>query len=235
LDAAFARTHLLQSVAKVRQQRDQDSGQSVLDVDSYLNPLIAREIYSTVEDGNTFTDGAVEAAGPLLRGIERARGKICRVLPEWREYFSLPVRLMALDTQVYFGYSCLAEPQHIYLGSISDQLRDEELLLENYLHEFAHLWLYLLQELSPFQSPHAETTYTLPSGTAGRSLTATIDAAFVASVLRHYYARLGDIPRRRELSAYIGGCLMAIRGDSQFTAAGQDVCLRLATLLTVAA
>jgi hypothetical protein len=195
--------------------------------------LIAREIYGRVDGGEAFTNGAVEASGALLRGVERARARICRVVPEWQDYFALPARVMMVDTQVYFGYSCLAEAQHIYLGSIDDQLRDEELLLENYLHEFAHLWLYLIQEIEPFQSTNVSETYTLPSGTAGRSLTATMDAAFVASVLRRYYARLGDTTRRRELSAYLGGCLLAIRGDSQFTITGREVCLKLARQMTM--
>jgi hypothetical protein len=60
-----------------------------------------------------------------------------------------------------------------------------------------------------------------------------MDAAYVAAVLRRFYARLENAPRRRELAAYVAGCLMQIKDDPDLTEAGLSVCRRLATELTI--
>lgn len=230
LDFDYPRLELLSTVTEARRGRDIAMNRPALPLESYLNPVIARDVYPSEE--NVYNAGTYDARSELVRKVETAKATICHVMPEWRDYFSIPIRLLEMNTDAYFGYSNVVEPQHIYLSSASQHLSDDNLLLENYLHEFAHVWLYLLEELTAFGTGPHLPTYTLPSGTEGRTLTATIDAAFVATVLRRYYARTGDVARRRELAAYIGGCLLTIRGDANFTEAGREVCLRLAEELT---
>ena len=231
LHSGFPRAQLVQAVLRERQRWDQKMKRSRRELESYLDPLVARELYVPPKESEALSSGAVEASGALLAGIERARSKICQLMPEWQDYFSLPVRVMAAPRS-YLGYSCLAEPQHIYLGSIEKQLGDEDLLLESYLHEFAHLWLFFVQEIAPFQSAYVSETFTLPSGTKGRSLTQAIDAAFVAAVLRRYYIRLRNESREQVLSAYLGGCISTIRASAYFTPTGREAFLQLAEELT---
>lgn len=231
LDFDFPRQDLLAAVTEARRSRDTAMGRLALDLESYLNPVIARDLYPSEE--NSYNRGTYDAHSELLRKVETAKATIRQAMPEWRDYFSIPIRLLEMNTDAYFGYSNVVEPQHIYLSSVSQHISDDDLLLENFLHEFAHIWLYFLEELTAFETGQHLAVYTLPSGTTGRTLTATIDAAFVATILRCYYARTGDIARRRELAAYIGGCLLEIRDDPNFTTAGRDVCLRLAEELTI--
>ncbi|MGY3621916.1 hypothetical protein ACVJGD_008112 [Bradyrhizobium sp. USDA 10063] len=75
--------------------------------------------------------------------------------------------------------------------------------------------------------------YTLPSGTLNRSVTAVIDAAYVAAVLRHYYSKLDETDRRRELTRYVAGCLTQMRNDPNLTRVGLAVCRRSCKLIAI--
>jgi hypothetical protein len=233
LDSDFEAAQLLDGVATARRERGAGLVPWHDSVRSYLTPELAVRVYGGDSVHDPFTVGAAPPDADFAARLETARTEIVAAMPQWRAAFSLPVRVMIVPTSSYFGYSISSSPQHIYLASLDDQLRDPRLLLENYLHEFAHVWLYLIQEIHPFEAPAHRLAYTLPSGTSGRTVTATIDAAYVAAVLRRYYARLENAPRRRELTAYVAGCLVQIKDDPDLTETGLSVCRRLATELTM--
>ncbi|MBR1250455.1 hypothetical protein JQ609_26485 [Bradyrhizobium sp. AUGA SZCCT0169] len=233
LDDDFDAAQLLNAVANRRRDRVARGSPPDDPTRTFLDPEIAKQVYEAEWDQDPFTAGAVVPDPDFAELLEGAKAQIIEAMPEWREVLSLPVRVMVVPTSTYFGYSILSSPQHIYLASLDDQRRDPRLLLENYLHEFAHLWLYLIEEVHPFEEALHRLTYTLPSGTSGRTVTATMDAAYVAAVLRRYYARVDNVPRRSELTAYVAGCLMQIKDDPDLTEVGLSVCRRLASELTV--
>src|SRR5215210_4205688 len=131
LDFDFPRQDLLAGVTEARRSRDSSMGRSPLELESYLNPVIARDLYPSEE--NSYNAGTYDAHSELLRKVETAKATICRVMPEWRDYFSVPIRLLEMNTDAFFGYSNVVEPQHIYLSSVSQHISDDDLLLENYL------------------------------------------------------------------------------------------------------
>lgn len=232
LDDDFDVAQLLDNVVNTRRERGFGLVPTHGTARDYLTPETARKIYETSCESDPFTINAVEPDPKFTTLVDSARAQIVSMMPEWLDAFSLPVRIQVVPTSSYFGYSILSRPQHIFLASLDEQFRDPQLLLENYLHEFAHLWLYLMQELRPFETRTHRLVYTLPSGTSGRTVTATMDAAYVAAVLRRYYARVENIPRRRQLTAYVAGCLMQIKDDPDLTGAGLSICRRLAMELT---
>src|ERR1022692_998247 len=86
LDPDFARDELLEMVARARSERDSAKGLQPLDLDSYLNPVIAADVYKQPQD--EYTSGACEAKANLVRLIEKARLTIRKILPEWQAYLS---------------------------------------------------------------------------------------------------------------------------------------------------
>jgi hypothetical protein len=73
LDSEFPRLQLLDTVAQVRRTRDEDAGRTPLETDSYLNPVIARDVYSQGDEDKQYTAGASEATSEVVRCVESAR------------------------------------------------------------------------------------------------------------------------------------------------------------------
>jgi hypothetical protein len=80
---------------------------------------------------------------------------------------------------------------------------------EQLLHELAHQWLYLIEDVWPLHRPGAPAL-TLPSGTRDRSPAEILGAAHVAAALiRFYRQQPGDWATARiaALTGYGSGCL----------------------------
>jgi hypothetical protein len=231
LDEACNCHDLLSAIASLRTQRAWLAGGHVtLDKREYLSPTKARLLFELIHGGvsaDPYAGGASELGPSALRAVEVAEANIFQRMPQWGMYRSLPIRVLFTPNSGILSYSCLLYPQHIFLGGTSF-LNNSELLIENFLHEYAHIWLYLLQEVAPFSANRNGLVYRLPSGTPGRSVTAVIDAAYVAAVLRLFYSRSAQTSRARELTAYLAGCLIQIRNDPDLTRIGLNVCRRLA-------
>lgn len=223
---------LLEAVARKRGQQAWLLGHVGEDPKTYLDPEQAHRLFKEVLGGapqmDPYVQGAYEATGVLKQFITDAQSALNKNFPDWARFQKLPIQIMISPNPSILSYSCLLHPQHIYLGLQSFAGGNADLLLESLLHQYAHIWLYLEQEISPFSIDQYGYRYTLPSGVPNRSATAMIDAAYAAAVLRQYYAKLGNSKRRIELTAYLAGCLMQIRNDPDITPIGLSVCRRLA-------
>ncbi len=232
LDTDINPEPLLEAVARKRERQAWLLGHVSEDPKAYLDPEQAHQLFNEVYGGapqmDPYTQNAYEPTGALKQTIMDARSALNTNFPDWGFFQKLPVKVLISPQPSILSYSCFLHPQHIYLGMQSFGGSNADLLLESYLHEYAHVWLYLIQEISPFSNDRYGYRYTLPSGTSNRTVTATIDAAFVAAALRKYYAKLGNANRRCELTAYLAGCLMQIRNDPDLTPIGLSVCRRLA-------
>ena len=98
------------------------------------------------------------------------------------------------------------------------------------LHELAHQWLYLIEDIWPLQRPGA-ATLTLPSGTRDRSPAEVLGAAHVAAVLIRLYRHTATgqpAGRIRALTGYGTGCLdLAGTVSGELTEAGNLIAQRL--------
>jgi hypothetical protein len=103
-------------------------------------------------------------------------------------------------------------------------------LREQIIHELAHQWLYLIEDIWPIEKTGARTV-TLPSGTRDRSPAEVLGAAHVAAVLIRMY-RAESTPwaaaRTQTLTSYGLGCLeLAANIPSQLTGTGHLIAQRL--------
>jgi hypothetical protein len=172
-------------------------------------------------------------AQPLTADRERkvtaALTRLADVLPSWQLLLRLPVRYARLHpAQGAISASCRDWPQHVLLAD--EAFATERELTEQVLHELAHQWLYLIEDVWPLQIPSADRL-TLPSGTRDRSPAEVLGAAHVAAVLVRLYRQTGTghaAGRIRSLTAYGGGCLeMASAAGTQLTEAGTLITQRL--------
>jgi HEXXH motif-containing protein len=238
LDEDFDASQLMDAVARKRMQQAQLLGHPVASSpDNYLDPREASKVLSEIYGISYATDpyarGSSELSGRWQELAKQATDLIFHNMPGWQPLEKLPVVTLLTPCASVLSYSCICHPQHIFLGVASFSNENIDFIAENFLHEYAHNWLYLLEELSPFSVDRYRMMYTLPSGTPYRSVTGVIDAAYVAAALRCYYRATEKSERRRELTAYVGGCLMQIRNDPDLTRIGLAVCRRLAEEIAV--
>ncbi|WP_433464015.1 aKG-HExxH-type peptide beta-hydroxylase [Spirillospora sp. CA-128828] len=131
------------------------------------------------------------------------------LVPAWGPLLRLPVRYARLfPDRGAISASSRAWPQHVLLADAAFGTDAE--LREQLVHELAHQWLYLIQEMWRLETPDAPVV-TLPSGTAGRSPDEALGAAHVAAALIRLYRATGDHDRVRTLTGYGAGCLDAAR------------------------
>lgn len=218
LDRSFRTDKFLTAVACARRHRHARTGASALDLTRYLQPTVALKVAGARIPGNPPSSGhAAQVEGALSQLVARR--------PIWRPLLQLPVVLRTHDSPKVLGYSSAARPQHFVLGPRA--FTDEEELREQVLHEVAHIWLYMVQELWPLHHPTAQDTFVLPSGVGGKSATGVLDAAFVAAVLRQYYSHnRGRLERTAFLGRYMDECLVALR-SAALTHFGLEVASRL--------
>ncbi|MBC6457093.1 aKG-HExxH-type peptide beta-hydroxylase [Actinomadura sp. HBU206391] len=128
-------------------------------------------------------------------------------IPAWDPLIQLPVRYALLTPDKgAISASSRAFPQHVLLAEAA--FESGPVLREQLVHELAHQWLYMIQEVWALERAGAEPV-TLPSGTSGRSPSEVLGAAHVAATLIRMYRTGGGAPPSRidALSAYGIGCL----------------------------
>jgi hypothetical protein len=221
LDDGFAPSRLLSAVAALRRWNCGGEGP----LEDYISPEAGLAAARLV--GYSETDlGAREPTAGEWERLQRARASIIARQPRWRDLLALPCVVKVIDTDEMFGWSCISMPQHIYLGTVS--FASDEDALEQYLHELAHNWLYLIQELWAFEDGDWVKSFVLPSGTPGKSVTGVLDASFVMAVLRRYYRSVDNEDRGRSLGEYVRGCVEMLAERPDLTAMGRRVWARLA-------
>jgi hypothetical protein len=150
-------------------------------------------------------------------------------MPPWRALLALPVRYARLyPAHGAISASSRDWPQHVLLTDAAFATGRE--LAEQVMHELAHQWLYLIEDIWPVQRPGA-ATLTLPSGTRDRSPAEVLGAAHVAAVLIRWYRQAGSrwaADRVRALTTYGVGCLdLASAAGRDLTETGTLIAQRL--------
>jgi hypothetical protein len=156
--------------------------------------------------------------------IENARDWVSTSVPKWNALLAVDVEVLSSDSAAFIGSSNASIPQTIVLGKTAWHT-DEE-LREQLLHEIAHIWLYMIEELWPLHYPASGQRYTLPSGTAGKTITGVLNAGFVAQVLCEWYSsHAGDSYQRRasELKNYCVSCVELLQDCNDLTSVGEEI------------
>jgi hypothetical protein len=156
-------------------------------------------------------------------------GGLAASVPAWAPLLSLPVRYARLYPDGgAISASSRDWPQHVLLAD--DAFASDIELREQLLHELAHQWLYLIEDIWPLDRPGA-ARLTLPSGTRDRAPAEVLGAAHVAAALARMYATAGGPgaeARISALTAYGQGCLeLARAGSADLTEAGTTIAQRL--------
>lgn len=229
VDHAFNPRRLLAAVAATRQIEAEQAGMSAMSLRTaraageWLMP--SRVLLLRPEE-------TPMPAAPLRRQNKAMIGAVFNrlgaELPAWRPLLTLPVRYALMrPANGAISASSRAWPQHVLLAD--DAFGSELTLREQLVHELAHQWLYLMQEIWAFQESGGHNL-TLPSGTRGRSAAEVIGAAHVAAALIAMYATVGGAPPGRvdHLTWYGTGCLDLITAvETDLTEAGRQVARRL--------
>ncbi|HEX3956637.1 MAG TPA: HEXXH motif-containing putative peptide modification protein [Trebonia sp.] len=156
-------------------------------------------------------------------------GGLAASMPAWAPLLSLPVRYARLYPDGgAISASSRDWPQHVLLAD--DAFASDTELREQLLHELAHQWLYLIEDIWPLDRPGA-ARLTLPSGTRDRAPAEVLGAAHVAAALVRMYATAGGPgaeARISALTAYGRRCLeLAQAASADLTEAGTTIAQRL--------
>jgi hypothetical protein len=161
--------------------------------------------------------------------IADARAGLAAGMPAWEPLLSLPVRYARLHPPGgAISASSRDWPQHVLLAD--EAFASDAELREQLVHELAHQWLYLIEDIWPLDMPGA-VLLTLPSGTRDRAPAEILGAAHVAAALCRMYAAAcgpGAGARISALTAYGQGCLeLAHAVSADLTEAGNMIAQRL--------
>jgi hypothetical protein len=228
MDDGFASHRLLAIIAAVRhgtaQERGLIGGLSRQQAEAWLGPARAYMLSAGPAPlpALALTSGRKQMVESVLTGLAID-------MPEWDGLLRLPVRFALLfPASGAISASSQDWPQHILLAD--EAFGTETELREQVVHELAHQWLYLIEEVWPLDQPGA-ARLTLPSGTKGRSPSEVLGAAHVAATLIRLYES-ADGPRAAsrigDLAQYGHGCLEIAQGAAaDLTDAGHQIAQRL--------
>lgn len=213
---------LLSVVAARRRQYD---GASMANLESYLHPRLACRICHKVAVNHIEEPTSTPLEPAFLAQAKASLEQVCTLLPQWSTLFSIPIvyKRLASDqislTNAHF-------PQIIYLGGPAFVSPDT--LSEVLVHEFAHVWLNMLAETSDLQVAGASQSFTLPSGTGGKSVRGVILASHFAVAAHAFHAALNIYPDRRDyLARYGAQCNRLLDGSPEVSEMGAFVVRQL--------
>lgn len=186
-----------------------------------LSPTAAREC-CLAAGVNTDID-LVELSLEQLSRVQATLERISIEMPIWAAALQLPIRFYGIDRPGVISASAPAFRQFIFLDRAA--FYSERELAEQVIHEFAHNWLYLIEEFMPFFRKPSAVRHVLPSGTANRSSSEVIGAGHVAATLMLWYARsdaTADVERCAVLRDYLDGCVSKLESlpRESFSASG---------------
>lgn len=204
LDACFAPRRLMAAVVAVRQSHAARAGLPSPADPSHL--LIPEHACAVRFDASEVP--SLPLAQDEDKSVSDALGRLEEAVPMWTPLlWSLPMRYARIASGTSLSASSFWWPQHILLGA--ETLASELEMREHVLHEHCHQWLYLVEELWDIDLPGAPT-FTLPSGTSGRSPREVIGAAHVAAALVRLYNAVGEEQQIGPLKQYGWGCIQLL-------------------------
>ncbi len=183
----------------------------------YASPLEAKAVYVRASKGQAVDEyPSVDVSAGDLQKITDAMKEIAEVVPEWKNYLTIPIRWRLLTTSDVGSDTAPHIPQSVYFSE--KVFRTREALREQIVHEMSHVWLSFLLEITPL-TRDSDTNFVLPSGTRNKKLWQVILALCFAVSVAKLYRRLiaiGDnrpqhIERLRWVSSYAHGCIKTIR------------------------
>jgi hypothetical protein len=234
LDDSFNTAALLSMVAAARTVEAEHTGLA-----SPLSPTRAADASRWLSPSGVYQLRPGEIAMPARpfppgckRQVKEALDELGEGLPAWRNLLALPVRYARLfPDRGAVSASSRSWPQHVLLADAA--FADRAVLRCQLVHELAHQWLYLVQEIWPLQT-RGQQDLTLPSGTSHRSLAEVIGAVHVVTTTVRMHRVFTDAaPERLEfLTRYGQGCLKLIRAHRHdLTPAGAQFTQRMEDLL----
>jgi hypothetical protein len=207
LDNGFACGRLLAVVAAARhgaaQKQGLVGGLSRDQAEAWLAPSRAYLLNAGPEPmpARPLTEARKQQVSDVLAGLSTD-------MSPWGSLLALPVRYARLyPANGAISASSRGWPQHVLLAD--DAFATEGELREQVLHELAHQWLYLIEDIWPLDTPSAGRL-TLPSGTSNRSPSEILGAAHVAAVLIRLYRTVNEswsATRINALASYGKSCL----------------------------
>lgn len=226
LDQEFRVADFLTAVAVARRERARRSGMALEPLENYLQPFTARAVYDSTLMRNPLNLGRTLTASEANL-VSRSVALIAHEMHLFTPLITIPLDTRRSKDELIIGYSNASRPQTIFLGPLSWTSLVE--MREQVLHEIAHVWLYMIEELWPLHKAGNTQTFTLPSGVRNKSATGVLNAAFVAAVLAKFYRSMGVawIVRSRDLTVYLEGCLNCMSGFNELTHIGREVRVRL--------
>jgi hypothetical protein len=184
IDDSFTARRLLALIVAVRCAEAQRRGLAAMaapaDTGAWLAPALAFALSTS-----TTPVPALPLAPARRRAVSHALAGVAELMPSWAPLLRLPVRYARLHpARGAISASSRDWPQHVLLAE--DAFTTSRELREQVVHELAHQWLYLIEDIWPVQAPGAGTL-TLPSGTRDRSPAEVLGAAHVAAALARMY------------------------------------------------
>ncbi|MEY2233072.1 hypothetical protein [Streptomyces sp. BF23-19] len=195
----------------------------------YLDPVNALTIYRRHAISPIDEHSWVPLPPDREALVTEATNDIVQAAPGWEALFALPHRYRYLTQPDIRSLTSMLVPQTIYLGN--DAFPPKGRLEETLVHEFAHVWLSFLAEISDFQLEGSPQNLMLPSGTSGKAPRGVLFAAHFAASACNFYAHrneASDMSRRAYLRDYLTGCLETIVDHPYLSPMGNAVAARLA-------
>jgi len=224
LDDSFAARRLLAMTAAARHgtacERQIATGIGAADAAEWLAP--ARAVLLVASSAAM---PALPLATSRVAQVRTVLGELAVLMPAWADLLALPVRYAHLHpARGAISASSRDWPQHVLLAD--EAFTSPRELREQLVHELAHQWLYLIEDLWPLELPRAPVL-TLPSGTAGRRPAEVVGAAHVAAALVRLYTIDSNPQRAAGLTAYGTGCVELAGTSPGLTEAGITITQRL--------
>src|SRR5580765_341831 len=179
----------------------------------YAVPLEAKAVYQRAGEGNAIDEYPSVDVGPdHLQKISGAMAEIADVLPEWKSYFTIPIRWRMLTIAGIGSNTSPHIPQSIFFSK--KVFETYPALREQVVHEMSHVWLSFTMEIAPW-TIESETNFVLPLGTGNKKIWQVILAlCFAVSTVKLYRGLIakGDgrsqhLERLAWASSYAQGCI----------------------------
>lgn len=225
LSETFNHKHLLSLVAAKRydlSKSNSSNSSNSSKLVEYLSPQLGAKVYSYQEEGLPeikFTDLNEQETNLINQSIKQ----IISVVPEWREYFNIPIRYR-MWSENRTSCTCAFIPQTIYLGEPA--FNTINTLIEALVHEFSHVWMDFITEIVDLQKVTANKLYIIPKTQNAKLLRGVILAAHFAAVVISFYSH-GDEKwteyqksRIQFLHSYLNDCITLIKKSDEFSLIG---------------
>lgn len=228
LDDTFAARRLLAMTAALRRGGAERRGFPIVGASGAAETWLAPALAFALTE-STAPMPALPLTTARRQAVREALAGLAARMPSWSLLLRLPVRYARLHpARGAISASSRDWPQHVLLAEEAFTTGRE--LREQLVHELAHQWLYLIDDIWPIEEAGTRVV-TLPSGTRDRSPAEVLGAAHVAAALFRIYradCTAWAATRAATLASYGLGCLdLAGTVSGHLTETGNLIAQRL--------